>query len=126
MNDSNNVNATAATLCYRLREAREMLGINRSEFARRIGVKPSAAIQWEQENGTCPSTAHLIHIAILTNVSLDWLATGRGQARVLQQTVNSESIAIDLFEETLLKLSRGMPVAVRAPLLDFLKVFNRV
>ncbi len=126
MDDNNNVNTAADTLCYRLRQAREMLGINRSEFARRIGVKPSAAIQWEQPNGTHPATAHLIQSAIVTNVSLDWLATGRGHARLSQDTVNSESFAMNLFEETLLKLGRALPESAKAPLIALLASFRSI
>ena len=42
MFDSDNVNVAASSFCYRLRQARELLGISRSEVARRIGVKPSS------------------------------------------------------------------------------------
>jgi len=123
MFDSDNVNVAASSFCYRLRQARELLGISRSEVARRIGVKPSAAIQWEKENGTHPSTAHLIHIATVTNVAFEWLATGRGLARRQQETVSSESLAMDLFEESLLKLGRAIPERAKEPLLALLKSF---
>ena len=125
MIDSDNVNLAATGLCFRLRQAREMLGISRSELARRTGVKPSAAIQWEHENGTHPSTAHLIHIANITNVAFEWLATGRGPARRQQDTLMPETIAMDLFEESLLKLARRVPSAARAPLLALLKSFKQ-
>jgi transcriptional regulator with XRE-family HTH domain len=125
MLDSNNVNLAAESLYLRLRQARETLGINRSELARRIGVQPSAAVQWEHENGTSPSTAHLIHIATLTHVSFDWLATGRGSARYQQETLAPEAVAMDLFEETLLKLARGIPTSARGPLLAFLTLLDK-
>jgi len=124
MLDSNNINKPSKTLSHRLRQARELLGINRSELARRIGVKPSSAIQWEHEDGTYPSTAHLIDIAVLANVSFDWLATGRGWARQQQETLTSESVAFDLFEESLLKLAREIPVSAKAPLVALLKSFR--
>jgi len=123
--DSNNVNRAAQGLSFRLRQAREMLGISRSELARRVGVKPSAAIQWEHESGTHPSTAHLIHIATVTNVAFEWLATGRGPARRHQDTVMPEAIAMDLFEESLLKISRDLPGAAKAPLIALLKSFKQ-
>lgn len=124
MADSKNLNRATTELSNRLCQAREMIGLSRSQLARRIGVHPSAAIQWEKEGGTHPSTAHLIHISILTNVAFDWLATGRGSPRRQHDTLSRESIAIDLFEETLLKLVRSIPMSARAPLLGLLKSFN--
>jgi len=121
MPDSNNVSNDGIGLFFRLRQAREMMGISKSELARRIGVRPSAAIQWERENGTFPSTSHLIHIAIISNVSFDWLATGRGFARGQLETLSADSIAIDFFEENLLTLCRRLPQNARAPLIAFLK-----
>ena len=56
---------------------------------------------------------------------LDWLATGRGPARYQQETLVPEAVAMDLFEETLLKLARAIPTSARGPLLEFLKLLEK-
>lgn len=62
----------------RIRVAREAAGISKSELARRIGVHPSACIQWESRDGTYPKLENLIQLAVLLDVRLEWLGTGRG------------------------------------------------
>jgi transcriptional regulator with XRE-family HTH domain len=62
----------------RVRHARRAAGLSQSGLAERLGVVPSAVAQWESPQGTSPTVAHLAHIAQLTNVSFEWLATGRG------------------------------------------------
>ena len=112
------------TLAGRIQSARKRNNWSRAELARRIGVKPSAAVQWEQVGGTAPSTGNLIKLAQSTNVSLDWLATGRG---ALHSEANGDIGAINLglfaqntFEERLLELSRIMPLNAQEPLLRFI------
>ena len=118
------------TLNARIREARKLTGLSRAELARRVGVKPSAAVQWELENGTAPSVRHLIKLAALTEVSFEWLATGRGLARPKSlrevPAVTTEDFAHNLFEEQMLVLARDMPPRWREPLVEFLRaILNR-
>src|SRR5262249_35997668 len=105
----------------RIREARRLASLSRAELARRVNVRPSAAVQWEQENGTAPAVRNLIKIATITNVSFEWLATGRG---VRQSPTLREIPAVDVgafaesgFEEELLHLARDLPVRLQEPLL---------
>jgi len=113
------------TLTARIREARRLTGLSRAELARQVGVRPSAAVQWEHENGTAPSVGNLIKIATLTHVSFEWLSTGRGTARPkdLQETpaVTTEDFAHSLFEEQMLGLAREIPQKWREPLVQFLR-----
>lgn len=113
------------TLGNRIREARKLNGLSRAELARRVGVKPSAAVQWEHEQGTAPNVANLIKVATLTNVSFEWLATGRGAARPksLPETpaVIAEDFAHNLFEEQMLTLARDVPPKWREPMVAFLR-----
>ncbi len=62
----------------RIGQARDAASLSKSELARRIGVHPSACIQWEALGGTKPTVEHLVRIAILLDVRFEWLATGRG------------------------------------------------
>lgn len=65
----------------RIKLAREAADISKSELARRIGVHPSACIQWESPEGTHPKVEHLSALAVVLNVGFEWLATGRGEMR---------------------------------------------
>jgi len=115
---------SSSTLRERIRQAREILGMTRAQLARQVGVGASAAVQWEQPKGTSPSVANLIAIAHATDVSFEWLATGRGMARVKADgevsAIHKDCMAHDLYEETLLVLGRNVPRPQREPLLNFL------
>jgi transcriptional regulator with XRE-family HTH domain len=116
---------SASTLRERIRQARELLGMSRAELARLVGVGASAAVQWEQPKGTSPSVANLIAIAYATDVSFEWLATGRGMARVRADgevsAIHRDCMAHDLYEENILVLARNVPRPQREPLLNFLR-----
>jgi transcriptional regulator with XRE-family HTH domain len=113
------------TQSERIRQAREANDLNRAELARRVGVKPSAAVQWEQQPGTLPSAANLAKIAKITGVSFEWLATGRGTSRLLAtretSAIEIASFAHNLFEERLLQMARAMPPKARESLVRFLE-----
>jgi transcriptional regulator with XRE-family HTH domain len=112
----------------RIRQAREANDLNRAELARRVGVKPSAAVQWEQQAGTLPSAANLAKIAKITGVSFEWLATGRGTSRLLAtretSAIEIASFAHNLFEERLLQMARAMPPKARDLLVRFLEALQ--
>jgi len=111
-------------LSARIREARKLTGISRAELARQVGVRPSAAVQWEQDDGTAPSVTNLTKIAMATEVSFEWLATGRGIARPKSlhevAAVTTEDFAHNFFEEQMLALARDVPAKWREPLVQFL------
>jgi transcriptional regulator with XRE-family HTH domain len=113
------------SLSNRIRQARNLAGITRSELARRVGVKPSAAVQWEQGGGTAPTVRNMIKIAKTTAVSFEWLATGRGMVRPESASeipaLTTEDFAHNLFEEQMLLLARETPTKWREPLVHFLR-----
>ena len=113
------------SLVNRIRDARRLTGITRAELARQVGVKPSAAAQWEQTDGTAPSVRNLIKIALFTNVSFEWLATGRGMMRPQSlldiPALHTQGFAHDLFEEQMLSLARDVPEKWRDPLVHLLR-----
>lgn len=116
---------STSVLRDRIRQSREMLGLSRAELAREVGVVASAAAQWEQSEGTTPSLENLAAIAQVTEVSFDWLATGRGYARFRggheDLAIHPDSLAMDPFEEEMLALVRKMPQSHRYPFLTYLK-----
>lgn len=126
MKHSRTVNRrSAAQLRDRIRQAREALGLSRSELARKVGVVVSAAVQWEQPKGTVPSIANLIAIAQVTDISFEWLVTGRGHSRVGygqdDPVFHRDSIAMTPYEERMLAIARKVPGTHRDHLLSLLE-----
>lgn len=65
-------------LSMRIRIARQRAKLSQEALALNLGVTRSAVANWEGADGVLPATARLAYIAQLTNVSFEWLATGRG------------------------------------------------
>jgi transcriptional regulator with XRE-family HTH domain len=103
-------------IAMRIRRARVLSNISQGELARKVGVKRSAVTQWEREGGTHPSVEHLSMIAVVTQVSFEWLATGRGVAGrnvdLKMPDVVSE-VALDDVEVRAVALLRRLPVRKR-------------
>lgn len=117
------VHHSAPSLRERIRRAREALGVSRAQLARRVGVSASAAVQWERRYGTSPSAANLIAIAKITDVSFEWLSTGRGVPRLggdhESPAISKNCMALDLFEERVLLIARKLPHAHRDAFLHY-------
>ncbi|MBF0255133.1 MAG: helix-turn-helix domain-containing protein [Gammaproteobacteria bacterium] len=54
------------------------MGLSQSQLAASLGVSRGACGQWEQ-GVSLPSVAHMAELARITEVSFEWLATGRGR-----------------------------------------------
>lgn len=114
------------SLCFanRIRQARTRAGLTKAELARRVGVCLSAVVQWEHPDGTVPSVTNLARAAQVTDVAFEWLATGRGPARLSASdgppAIEPTTIASTLFEERLLQIARHLPSHQHEPLLEFL------
>lgn len=67
-----------SSMSTRLRRARRVAKLSQSQLAARLGIQRSAVAQWEQLHGTSPSVDHLAHVAVITGMCFEWLATGRG------------------------------------------------
>lgn len=107
----------------RIRLARRIKGLSQAELAAAIGVQRSAVAHWESRAGKWPRTEHLATLASVTGVSVDWLATGRGQPKVSRE-VQLDSVAAadailveDDLEMRLIRLLRLMPLRARISLL---------
>lgn len=113
----------------RIRLAREAAAISKSELARRIGVHPSACIQWESTEGTNPKVEHLSQVAVELNVRFEWLATGRGDmghsagVREERATYGSRDARLSTDEQRLLAAFRTLTLRRKRSLLELLDSF---
>lgn len=103
-------------LSMRIRIARQRARLSQEALALNLGVTRSAVANWEGADGVLPASARLAHIARLTNVSFEWLATGRGP---LDHGGNDDTPAAegemvhDEYERRLLAAFRRMPEHAR-------------
>lgn len=65
-------------MATRVRVARQRAGMTQDQLASRLGVTRGAVANWEVSQRPKPSVSNLIEVANTTNVSIEWLATGRG------------------------------------------------
>lgn len=126
---STSARAAPTRLDDRIRIARIRAELSKAELARRVGVSPSAVVQWEQPSGSGPSARHLATIAQCTGVAFEWLATGRGPTRVSDAdgppAIDPTSIAVTLFEERLLDVARKLPSHRHEALIEFLLAWTK-
>lgn len=116
---------TLLSIAERVRMARENASLSCAQLARQVGVRPSAAVQWEADGGTTPSVENLSRIAAITGFAFEWLATGRGQKDAGSQSetpaVAMSDYAHNIYEERLLRIGRRVPPRLREALLNFLE-----
>lgn len=67
-----------ATFGDRLADARQAVGMSQEDLARRLGVKRSTLVKWENDLSE-PRANKLSMVSGLLNVSLRWLLTGEGE-----------------------------------------------
>lgn len=117
----------------RIRTARALAGLSKSELARRVGVSPAAATQWEgggERPTGRPTDANIQAIAKACGVSYSWLATGEGHPRETRPVFQEQEIALMLklqklppdvrraIEEQIDALSRALSVPPTPPRSD--------
>lgn|SRR5690606_300533 len=89
-------------LAIRIRRARTRKQYSQLELASLLNVGRSAVANWEC-GAKIPSSLRLQHIAMVTDVSFEWLATGRGSAELGDQwTPAAEGMMVDDPEEMLM------------------------
>lgn len=74
-------------MATRIRMARLRAGLTQGQLAERIGVTRSAVANWEISTRPKPNVANLVAIAIETNASFEWIATGRGNIALKNELV---------------------------------------
>ncbi|UZW62201.1 helix-turn-helix transcriptional regulator [Lysobacter enzymogenes] len=71
--------ANATTdMATRIRMARQRSGLTQHQLADRMQVTRGAVANWEISVRSKPSLSHLMRLAVVLEVSFEWLATGRG------------------------------------------------
>lgn len=107
-------------LSVRIRTARVRAGLSQQELARLVGVSRTAVSNWESSARVArPSSERLEIICRLTNVSWEWLATGRGEVSLKghdTQALDAELVN-DLIERKLLAAFRLAEDEVKKALL---------
>ena len=62
----------------RIKKARLEKGWSQAELARRMFITQSSVAEWESGR-KAPHTKNLARLAMLLGISVEWLATGRGE-----------------------------------------------
>lgn len=113
----------------RIRRSRLLASISQSELARRIGIQRSAVTQWERNDGTTPSVAHLAQIASETAVCFEWLATGRGPTRPnpgsFDTAILPQDLAFDELESRVLAGLRRLSRRKREAIVQMIESLSR-
>ena len=85
----------SATFGDRLAAARENAGMNRSQLARRLGVRKGTITSWE-EDAADPRANRLSMLAGVLNVSMTWLLVGEGDGLDAPQDADVSDLGGDL------------------------------
>ena len=102
-------------LSERMKELRKANNLTQQELATQIGVSLGAIKHWEQNKGE-PNTATLISMAVLFNVSLDYLV-GRSPVRDLVISDGDLQRVIEVVE--------GLPESHRQALFQYAELLKR-
>jgi transcriptional regulator with XRE-family HTH domain len=121
---------TATRPHARIRQARTKAKLSQSQLAASLKVHRSAVSQWESPTGALPTVENLIKLARLTQVQMEWLATGRGSMRYEQHeddvvTLPHDHILYEHDEVAVLKTYRGLKSTHKKVVLDLLKILAR-
>lgn len=102
-------------LSERMKELRKANNLTQQELADRIGVSLGAIKHWEQNKGE-PNTATLISMAVLFNVSCDYLV-GRSPVRDL--------VIDDGDLQRVVEIVETLPASHREALLKYAELLKR-
>lgn len=105
----------------RIRKARKSKGLSQAGLAKKLGVNRSAVANWECA-ASMPCSARLERLAIATDVSFEWLATGRGKPSLVEEWVPAVDAQIvdDPDEVRLLLAYRSFSAAEQRALFKFM------
>ena len=106
----------------RIKMARLEKGWSQAELARRMFITQSSVAEWESGR-KAPHTKNLARLAMLLGVSVEWLATGRGEKH-LSTTYGAQEASADWMlpdERRLLDFFGNLKPHQRSTLLGFLE-----
>ncbi len=114
-------------LNIRIRKARLIAGLTQAELATILDVGRTAVANWERAGNTRPCTFRLEKIALVTQVSHEWLATGRGKMTYQQDLDQIPAIDADMVddpvERRLLHAFRASPSRIRRQVIEIIEPF---
>ena len=97
-------------LATRIRTARRHSGMSQKSLAEQLGVSRGAIANWESSGQVRPSRSNLSKIAVVSGVTIEWLARGHGSmipAPIAEiGTAAGSMIARDPVESRLLNVFR--------------------
>lgn len=109
-------------LAMRIRAARQNAKLSQANLAENLGVSRGAVANWESKGNAYPAAARLVEMAILTQVSIEWLATGRGrmtrQLDIDDVPAVEGELVYDTAERKLLESYRSCPPRLRLLILQ--------
>lgn len=114
---------------HRIRLARRRAGLTQAQLADQVGIRRNAVSHWESALSKSPTPARLQLVSIVTGVSFEWLATGRGEMQIdpelLQSSVaaSTGTLIDDPLEVRLVRAFRAAPSRVRPPLVEIVEAF---
>ena len=110
---------TENTIGARIRSLRKSVGLNQTEFGRRIGLKQTAIGLYE--NGVRNvSKQSIALIASTFHVREDWLLTGEGERDALALNDILENPTLDDDDRTIIESYASMDVADRTAVKKFI------
>lgn len=119
-------------LSERILFARRRAGLTQAALAKALGVQRSAVSNWESASTGRPSITNLIAIAKAADVSVEWLATGRGRVAAADDGNHEDAVpAVDAElvedpgERDLLANFRALPTRLQLMTMDLLRELAR-
>lgn len=112
------------TLSIRIRTSRLRARLSQNTMATQLGVSRTAVANWESgSQPTRPSSKRLEGISKLTNVSWEWLATGRGQIALpaCEAAAADAELVEDPVERRLLEAFRAKDDRIKMAVLTLLE-----
>lgn len=100
------LNSEPEIISKRIAETREARGISASEFARLVGVTPTAVWNWEK-NSVTPRRPALEQIAKTLGVSVSFLLTGKEEIREVDEIRQTGGSVASILEDARAKLAQA-------------------
>ena len=119
-------NRTSIRPHARIRQARNKAKLSQAGLAEKLNIHRSAVSQWESPQGVLPTLENLIKLAILTEVQMEWLSTGRGRMHYEKDIDDTPAVMLEFYahdhdEAELLRHYRKLKSTVKKTALDLLK-----
>lgn len=104
------------TVAQRIRLLRNKLGLNQTEFAKKLGRKQQTIANWETGARNLPDFSYLALTQVF-NVNETWLRTGKGEMFASQSA--NPSTKRELVEQKLLEKFRELPIELQDQVVSF-------